>query len=207
MFHNNIYYSDEPVLSDAMCAGIIQAFESSPDKHPGYIGSSGKMNKIDNTIKKSTDLRLNNYPEKYTRYCDYLTEKTVRSLEHYSTLLRQQTPSLDFSFIRHGTDLTGFNVQRTDTDGYFTWHSDDYIADNMQHRGIAYILYLNTTEGGTTEFYDGTVIHPKQGHVLLFPSTWTYIHCGKPPISGSKYIITGWWMVRGPVHSHLKTAS
>ena len=29
----------------------------------------------------------------------------------------------------------------------------------------------------------------------MFPSTWTYVHRGVPPINGSKYIITGWWMV------------
>ena len=36
-------------------------------------------------------------------------------------------------------------------------------------------------------------IKPKKGRLLIFPSTWTYIHGGNTPISNDKYIVTGWF--------------
>ena len=201
MFHNNIYYSDEPILSSDFCNELITKFENNPDKHPGYIGASGKLNQVNQSIKKSTDLYLNSIPA-FNVHVDHLIDNTIYSLRQYQQFLEEQSPTLSYNFIRENTVFTGFNLQRTDPDGYFKWHSDDYQDhDTKFYRGIAYIWYLNTVaEGGTTEFYDGTVIHPKQGHLLLFPSTWTYVHRGVPPVNQSKYIITGWWNVIGSVH-------
>ena len=35
-------------------------------------------------------------------------------------------------------------------------------------------------------------IKAEKGKLLIFPSSWTYIHRGNIPISDDKYIITGW---------------
>ena len=61
-------------------------------------------------------------------------------------------------------------------------------------RIITFLWYLNTVEeGGETEFFNGRIsIKPEKGKLLLFPSTWTYIHRGNMPISNDKYILTGW---------------
>jgi hypothetical protein len=48
-------------------------------------------------------------------------------------------------------------------------------------------------EGGETEFFNGRIkIKPEKGKLLLFPSTWTFMHKGNTPISSNKYIVTGW---------------
>ena len=36
-------------------------------------------------------------------------------------------------------------------------------------------------------------IKPKKGRLLIFHSTWTYIHGANTPISNDKYITTGWY--------------
>jgi hypothetical protein len=48
-------------------------------------------------------------------------------------------------------------------------------------------------EGGETDFFAGDIkIRPKKGTLIFFPSSWTYPHSGKMPMSSNKYIITGW---------------
>jgi len=81
---------------------------------------------------------------------------------------------------------------RAGTDDQFAPHVDvgDYAS---ARRFLAFFMYLNTVDkGGETEFVDGTLIKPEQGKLMLFPATWTYIHQGRPPISNTKYICTGW---------------
>ena len=59
---------------------------------------------------------------------------------------------------------------------------------------MAFILYLNDVdEGGETEFlYQSRRVKAKAGTVVLWPAAYTHVHRGNPPLSGSKYILTGW---------------
>jgi hypothetical protein len=77
--------------------------------------------------------------------------------------------------------------------GYHIWHSDGG-AKKPSDRVLAIILYLNNVkEGGETEFlYQKIRIKPKQGTLIIFPTSFQYIHRGNPPLSGDKYILTSW---------------
>ena len=209
MFINNIYYSDEPVLDASFLNDLIEKFEYDRDKHPGVTGSgyggeegSSSESKINTPIKVSTDLHISSNP-KYYREHKHITNITYEQLEVYNQHLQEKNQNLVYPFVRDNARMTGYNIQRTDPGGYFHWHSDDrYMAGrgNMTgyYRGVSYIYYMNTVNdqnNGYTEFYDGTIIQPKQGHILLFPATWTYVHRGVPPITQTKYIMTGWWMI------------
>jgi len=59
-------------------------------------------------------------------------------------------------------------------------------------RFLTSILYLNDVEeGGETSFIvQKKLIKPEQGKILVFPSSWPWLHEGKIPISNDKYIIT-----------------
>lgn len=59
---------------------------------------------------------------------------------------------------------------------------------------MAFIVYLNDVEGGgETEFlYLGRRVSPVQGRLVIFPAGYTHTHRGNPPLSGEKYILTGW---------------
>jgi hypothetical protein len=65
-------------------------------------------------------------------------------------------------------------------------------------RFLAFLWYLNTVEvGGETTFgldvsKPSFVIPAVQGRVLMFPPLWTHVHRGCKPISGSKYIVSGY---------------
>ena len=86
---------------------------------------------------------------------------------------------------------TGFKLRRYDPGDYFHWHHDLTNKDELGWRHVGCIFYLNdVAEGGETEFLDGTLIQPTQGTVLMFPSSWTYIHRGLPPVNSPKYAAT-----------------
>jgi hypothetical protein len=88
----------------------------------------------------------------------------------------------------------GFKLQKTEPgQGYHLWHCE---ADSSKrsHRLLAWVLYLNDVEdGGETEFlYQHRRVKPKKGRFVLWPAAFTHTHRGNPPLSGTKYIATGW---------------
>ena len=78
--------------------------------------------------------------------------------------------------------------------GYHSWHHEQQnLRDDK--RCLVWMLYLNdVNDGGETEFlYQSKRVQPKRGTVMIFPAAFTHQHRGNPPLSGSKYIITGWF--------------
>jgi len=77
--------------------------------------------------------------------------------------------------------------------GYHIWHCE---RENLKtsSRALAFMLYLNDVEeGGETEFlYQKMRVKPTKGTILIWPADWTHTHRGNPPLSGDKYIYTGW---------------
>jgi hypothetical protein len=53
---------------------------------------------------------------------------------------------------------------------------------------------LNTVEqGGETEWlYQGVRIPATQGTLVVWPAGYTHAHRGNPPLSGEKFLLTGW---------------
>ena len=78
-------------------------------------------------------------------------------------------------------------------EGYHIWHNETSNRGCID-RLLTFILYLNDVdEGGETEFlYYPTRIKPKEGKFILFPGSFTHTHRGNQPLSGDKYILTGW---------------
>ena len=93
---------------------------------------------------------------------------------------------------RHG--IISYKIQKTmPSEGYHVWHCEIDNHDRARRLGV-YILYLNDVEeGGETEFlYLSQRVKPKTGRLLLFPAGYVHTHRGNPPLSGEKYIMTGW---------------
>ena len=85
-------------------------------------------------------------------------------------------------------------IQKTSPgEGYHTWHSETGGPQN-RNRLLAFTLYLNDVEdGGETEFlYQSLRVKPKKNRLIIWPAAFTHVHRGNPPLSGDKYIITGW---------------
>ena len=80
------------------------------------------------------------------------------------------------------------------TQGYHTWHCEDGSYSDAS-RMVAWMVYLNDVEeGGETEFlYQKLRIKPKRNMAVIWPGSFTHLHRGNPPLSGVKYILTGWF--------------
>ena len=93
-----------------------------------------------------------------------------------------------------GHTVYTYKVQKTlPGGGYHIWHSEDGSKQMAQRVGV-YILYLNDVEeGGETEFlYQTKRVSAKKGRLVIFPPNYPWAHRGNPPLSGEKYILTGW---------------
>lgn len=93
---------------------------------------------------------------------------------------------------KHG--MVSIRLQKTVVGGgYHRWHFEQ-AASAVSRRMMAWILYLNDVEeGGETEFlYQSKRVASKTGRLLMFPAGFTHTHRGNPPLSGEKYILTGW---------------
>ena len=65
---------------------------------------------------------------------------------------------------------------------------------------MVWSIFLNDVEeGGETEFlYHSMRVKAKKGSMLLFPAGFTHLHRGNPPMSNTKYIATGWYVLTQP---------
>jgi hypothetical protein len=90
--------------------------------------------------------------------------------------------------------ILSLKVQKTEkAQGYHNWHNEMMKAGD-RNRFMVISLYLNTIKkGGETEFLDQSLrIEPIKNRFVMFPAAYTHVHRGNPPLSGTKYIITGW---------------
>ena len=85
-------------------------------------------------------------------------------------------------------------IQKTKVgEGYHMWHCEN-AEMKARNRILAFSVYLNdVTEGGETEFlYQKCRFKPQKNTLMIWPSQFTHVHRGNPPLSNDKYIITGW---------------
>lgn len=109
-------------------------------------------------------------------------------------------PIYSYKFnLPHGVNrdliVEGTKLQKTlPTEGFHGWHFEHGSSDGDSLRVMAYTLYLNDIEeGGETEFLNQSLRIPSTtGTLCIFPSSFTHTHRGNPPLSGEKYILTGW---------------
>jgi len=94
---------------------------------------------------------------------------------------------------------TNLKIQKTLlTEGYHVWHLEHAKGFANEPRAFVFSIYLNDVEeGGETEFLNFSKrVKPKAGRIVIWPAAFPYVHRGNPPLSGEKYILTSWMMLR-----------
>jgi hypothetical protein len=185
---NSFLWAKDNSLTEDFCQSVIDRFESDNRSNQGRISSGANLD-----IKRSTDLKI-------SYFTDWKEEDGVffnalqDAMPEYQKYLDDTVPNrgiVDIFFSDQIYD-DGYQIQRTKPGEFYTWHHDA-LMENDGVRVLTYIWYLNDIhEEGYTEFWDGTRVQPKTGRMILFPSTWNYIHRGVSPKSETKYICTGW---------------
>lgn len=128
-------------------------------------------------------------------YYNILNQKLKEAFKEYLLHIKKYNINLE-NFNNKNLKIFESNISLTKyikNTGFYTFHNDFNVDVQNGFRLLTFIWYINdVTIGGETEFINGTKILPKQGKLLLFPSTWTYVHRGNIPISSDKYILVGW---------------
>ena len=114
--------------------------------------------------------------------------------KHYlkNTGAQEAYPEIDFHY-------TILKIQKTlPTEGYHVWHVEHGKGYSTEPRAFVFSIYLNDVEeGGETEFlHFSKRVKPKTGRIVIWPAGFPYLHRGNPPLSGEKYILTSWMMLR-----------
>jgi hypothetical protein len=95
--------------------------------------------------------------------------------------------------------FTNLKIQKTlPTEGYHVWHIEHNKGFENEPRAFVFSIYLNDVEeGGETEFlHFSKRVKPKTGRIVIWPAGFPYVHRGNSPLSGEKYILTSWMMLR-----------
>jgi hypothetical protein len=96
-------------------------------------------------------------------------------------------------------NFTNLKIQKTlPTEGYHIWHIEHGKGFETAPRAFVFSIYLNDVEdGGETEFlHFSKRVKPKTGRIVIWPAAFPYVHRGNSPLSGEKYILTSWMMLR-----------
>lgn len=172
------------VLSAKFCKQVIQKFDADSRSVLGQTSSGYNPD-----VKRSLDLQistLDDWKQEDTVFFEMLGKHIPTYQKHLDKIM----PGIPI-FGTPDVKDSGYQVQKTVPGEEYVWHQDSCVKDGYA-RSLTYIWYLNDVlEGGQTEFYDGTLVAPKRGRMVLFPATWTFMHRGRPPES-DKYIVTGW---------------
>ena len=192
---NPFIWVKDGVLPATFCQQVIDKFEMDERKHPGQTSAG-----VDFKVKRSTDLQISSLGEWGVEDAMFF-ETLGACIPEYQKYIDAVLPDIPI-FVTNDVKDLGYQVQKTVPGEEYVWHQDSSAKDGYV-RALTYIWYLNDVlEGGETEFYDGTLIKPVQGRMVLFPSTWTFMHRGRTPAS-NKYIATGWMVSKQRVSDGL----
>ena len=125
----------------------------------------------------------------------------------YSTILAQACKEyvkwykedLNIKFFPEKHSWEMFRIKKYKPDGCDRFDEHVDVGDSSSaRRFLAFFIYLNDVDvGGQTIFtgYNGdiNIIKPKSGRMVIFPPLWMFPHSGQRPISGNKYIISGYF--------------
>jgi len=181
-----------------LCKAIIKKFESSPEHYEhGRVG----IFPVNKQWKDSTEIHIEKYEEWRRAYIklSYFLSLGIKEYREEIKKFVDKTCGIDgdTNFALHfsiGSEHfhRDLNIQKIRKGSRYRWHND--YDDNTPDRVATIMWYLNTLEedeGGKTAFINGRKVRPEEGKLLIFPSTWSAIHCGELIKAESKYILVG----------------
>jgi Rps23 Pro-64 3,4-dihydroxylase Tpa1-like proline 4-hydroxylase len=192
---NGLLYINENSLSKEFCNDMIKIFEVDTRRYAGVTASG-----MNTDIKDSTDLVISNFS--HSAPWDIFLKTLKTELQHnvmeYTNKLTSNCGSSTRDISLFGCPklhIPSMQMQKYDANiGKYIYHNDYQCNFNKKDmRQITFMWYINDVEeGGETEFWKDQKIKPTAGKLVLFPAHWTFPHRALVPISGNKYIITGW---------------
>jgi len=167
-------------LPQTFCRNIVDLFES--DK--------GKQQRNGSSVRPG--LSESSWLEMDLSACREFNFRNVivNSLRHYKSQYEKDCGIRPI--LPEPTELAPLIAKRYDPGGLDQFQPHFDSIGEVANRYMVFLWYLNdVTEGGETEFVDLQLsVPPREGTLLMFPPYWMYRHAGRPPRSGSKYILS-----------------
>jgi len=172
------------VMPIEMCHDLVEKFEAATDMHEVQDNANGKTLTVLNLLgKKDSPFEDDVGP---------LFEILTDCVDRY----KKDIGVYDFQWPKHfGLEPPKMKRYLPDSSDEFPEHVDVTGTDNLK-RFLVLFLYLNNNDKGETIIHPNTpsvsdlyVSKCKQGSCLIFPPFWPWVHAGKPPVKGPKYII------------------
>lgn len=199
--NNDFIFIEDSVLTEETCASLIKGFN-----YVESCGGSYQRDSFEESYKRDTSvdfcqLHMEAISSLYDSHDVILAANQIH--KRISEYVRKYNNGIDSAPPVSGDEksvaiapvlTTGHKIQRTrPSEGYHVWHCEN---NNITYKArcLSWILYLNDVEqGGETEFlYLSKRVNPKAGRLIIFPAGFTHTHRGNQPLSGEKYIATGW---------------
>lgn len=184
------------VLSGEECDDLMSLYEQNIDNAVSnqIFASEDKFNYATSNWH---EMRLD-YPPFKDKYDILIQQRNELAFQQY----KERFAERHFFRFPNNYHFSGPRIKKYKTDGkdQFDWHADTN-AKEVSDRFLVFLYYLNdVAEGGETVIatQDGQSISikPKKGSLLIFPPYWMFTHCGLPPVSNPKYIISSYGRVR-----------
>ena len=174
---NNFIQVYENSLEESICDFLISLFDKVSDKHE-MVENQRKPNFTQFNLTENS-----NISEEVTSVHNYLIKKTFDYRNEYYSITDRKVFPKDHAFEQ-------FRIKRYNNDGNdeFDTHVD-VIDYSSARRYLTFMWYLNNVEKGGETKFDGMIIKPKKGSLLVFPPLWMFPHAGLQPISNPKYIL------------------
>lgn len=166
-----------------ICKSMIERFENDNEQVKGQVNYGTSGFKLMENMKNTTEVLLNERDD-WKDIHSILNRCIGSNLRKYLSYL-ENTFDVDqevnvlgnIPFIEKTYDL-GYTIQKTDKGCRYAWHYDGGIGVNAFVNIIIYLNTLDYDEGGCTKFIHGRKVRPEAGKMLIFPSTWTFVHTG-----------------------------
>lgn len=176
-------------LSENECDYFISLFKNKKKK--GFACNRQDSEGSELTMKSDESISINIYEEFVGKFKEQIDNFVDNFWNNAFPKYSEKYPTLS----QRRYDLKGFKIQKTlPGEGYHVWHDEHQLAYLDSSRILTYVIYLNDNfTAGETEFLSQNMrISPKKGTLAIFPCNYTHVHRGNPPLSGEKYILTGW---------------
>ena len=191
----NLIQNYKNIISNELCDNIIKTFNNNISHNSTYsIKEKILVNDISSTVLVTRNTNA--------VFCIMHKNSNIWK-NYYNTLLpiiTKTTENYISNFLHNHNNITFTNIEISpifyihkyiQNKDFFKKHSDHVTILNFGYRSITLIFYLNDViEGGETQFIDGTIIKAEKSKLLIFPSTWTYVHEGLISKTSHKYIIS-----------------
>lgn len=114
-------------------------------------------------------------------------------IEHYIQQYIQTYSLQSYSLIQYRYK----NIQHYEPGQSYSIPHIERSQVRTSDRFLVFMIYLNTvTDQGYTVFPEqNTILKPIQGNLIIWPTTFPYVHYGVNSSTQHKFILTGWYVL------------